>query len=620
VRREYSVQADGHVEAESHSQSLIAELARVLPEEEAQQSQSFLMLAREGAPKDDLIKMIGDLKGKIEPWRVDALATLKKSVDAIHACATTMKGAVTQWPQKKSTSDVQGEEHTSCRSQESEKFENKEHWKGQTAEKKEIMDTECKIFEDIKKEIRAVKASYSNGDVEAYLEGVCDEIGALLPRFEDAKKKCADAKAEHVRVSKVYKQAESEYTVQCDGCNEKQTETEVSYCQYALATKGTCDSYGTCYEDKVAEYKSVREIINGEFKLKEVEYRVYSRIECLLPILGTNKADEIEKCRQKKYKLDEIVAPGYGEEETCTAEAAYPGTDGYYTAHMEPLPENAKGNPVAKCVGMSAELLRSWLVRIPDSKFGGSWINYGTPLPVILKRHLGGNEWMLGLVEAPYLKLEKIRVTSETTYEWIATRYDNAYDASCARQATFTLACFKGTDPGRDAYPVILSAEKEAQVAQKAAAAKCSDITYTGDKVWGKYTGSGVALGQYTDNELQFIGCVGNGCNANTFYCKDTADGIKFGTTQRSAMRACAGVSSMEECKYNGCCKKAGGLCNSPDKAVDAEKLCQQLGYRTGTVEKVPDNTCPEAGWLGKEWSSDYVNSHGYGKSYTCSQ
>jgi len=252
----------------------------MLPEEEAQQSQSLLMLFREAAPKDELLKMIGDLKGKIEPWRVDALATLKKNVDAIHSCTTAMEEAVAQWPEQKSQSDEQGVEHASCREEESEKFNNKEHWKGQTAEKKEIMDTECKIFEDVKKEIREARASYSSGDEEAYLEGVCDEFNALLPRFESAKKKCTDAKAEHVRVSELYKQAESSYTTQSDGCNERQTETEVSYCQYALATKGTCDSYGTCYEDKVSEYKSVEEIIKGEEKLKKIEYRVYSRIEC----------------------------------------------------------------------------------------------------------------------------------------------------------------------------------------------------------------------------------------------------------------------------------------------------------------------------------------------------
>jgi len=353
VRREYSVKADGNIQAESQSRSLIAELANMLPEEEAQQTQSLLMLAEEGAPKDELTKMVGDLKSKIPPWRTDAMATLQKSVDAIEKCATEMNGAVAQWPEKKNQCDAQGDSHTSCREEESKKFQEMTHWKGQRAEKKEVMDTECKIFDDVKKEARAATASYSSGDEESYLEGVCEEFSALQPRYEDAKKKCTAAKADHAKVVEIYEQAESAYTAEKKVCDEKQTQAEVSYCQYALTTKGTCDAYGTCYEDKVAEYTKVKEIIESEEKLNKVEWRVYSRIECLLPLLGTDKADEIEKCRKKTYSLEDVVYPDVPGKDACTIETAYPSTNAYYTAHMAPLPEDAKGGPVATCVGLA---------------------------------------------------------------------------------------------------------------------------------------------------------------------------------------------------------------------------------------------------------------------------
>jgi len=77
-----------------------------------------------------------------------------------------------------------------------------------------------------------------------------------------------------------------------------------------------------------------------------------------------------------------------------------------------------------------------------SAEFAGSWINHGTPMPVTLKRHLGGDHWMLGLVEAPYLKIVKVKITGEQTFEYVATRYDPHYDAVCAAQATFTATCF----------------------------------------------------------------------------------------------------------------------------------------------------------------------------------
>jgi len=372
VRRQYSVTADGNVEAELPSWSLIEELVGELPEEADGHTQSLLMLAKEGAPKDELTKMVTDLKEKIEPWRTDAQATLQKSIDAVHACATAMEGSVAQWPEKKSKCDVQSNSHESCREEESKKFQSMMHWKGQRSEKKEIMDTECKIFDDVKKEVRAAKASYSNGNVESYMESVCDEFGALQPRYEDAKKKCAAAKAEHARVSELYETAESAHTAEKKVCNEKQTQTEVSYCQYALTTKGTCDSYGTCYEDKVAEYRLVKEIVESEEKLKKVEWRVYSRIECLLPVLGTDDADAIETCRKKTYSLEGIAYLEIPGKDACTIEAAYPGTNAYDTAHMAPLPDDAKGIPVAKCVGLSAQVVQAAAETIDCSSMGGT--------------------------------------------------------------------------------------------------------------------------------------------------------------------------------------------------------------------------------------------------------
>jgi len=538
MRRSISVDADGKT---TELQSLI-DLANILPGEETEATQSLLMLAANtppGSSKDAMLAFISDLKAKVTSWYSDATTTLEKSIDPIRQCATTKEDQVTRSLTQKDTCTAKSDEHTVCRKEESELLIAAEHLKAQMAEKKEIMDTECKIFSDVEAEAKAATASYGGGDEESYLERVCDEFGGLLPRYEDAKEKCTTAKAEHVRVSGLYEKAHTKYTLQVTTCNAIQIKLDVVCCKYALVTKDTCDSYGTCYEERVAEHNSLKEELKREAGAQEVAWRVFKRIECLLPLLGTDDHEGIELCRKNTHQDPHSIGePAIPPQDSCTVEAAYPGTDGFYTAHYAPLPDNAKGEPVAKCVGMGAQAqatapaalpsgsnmaapsgyvakagsaqcrcrgsgwgldscgslccaaspytdpdpsgkyyygkngkteadmcyeraaTQAWTILTPDTTFGGPWINFGTPLPVTLKLHQEGDEWMLGLVEGPYLKLVKIRITGETTHEWIATRYDNTYDRACAVQVTFTLECFKGTDPAKDAYPVSLKAKK----------------------------------------------------------------------------------------------------------------------------------------------------------------
>lgn len=80
----------------------------------------------------------------------------------------------------------------------------------------------------------------------------------------------------------------------------------------------------------------------------------------------------------------------------------------------------------------------------------------------------------------------------------------------------------------------------------------------------------------------------------------------------------------------NGCCTGPLGLCNAPNSAnngvpidmVDA--LCDALGYQNGVIirESLSSNTCPEVHVLdpaGQQWTSDFVDSLGYGAEYRCS-
>lgn len=151
--------------------------------------------------------------------------------------------------------------------------------------------------------------------------------------------------------------------------------------------------------------------------------------------------------------------------------------------------------------------------------------------------------------------------------------------------------------------------------------AKCADILHTGT-VWNA-DAKGFLLGDYTNQELQFIGCMDNGCSPGSVFCTDSSrpgESITFGTNSNEVMRACHGVDFVSSCVSAGCCTIAGGLCNAPDTSESATELCRALGYSTGSVLMKSDNACPETHWDGHSWTSDFIRSNGAGSSYMCTE
>merc|ERR1719373_557585 len=99
--------------------------------------------------------------------------------------------------------------------------------------------------------------------------------------------------------------------------------------------------------------------------------------------------------------------------------------------------------------------------------------------------------------------------------------------------------------------------------------------------------------------------------NCDTFYCNDGDGYMEFGVGEESrssytTMRSVFTVYKGSWCR------------NSPDTNEDANILCQQLGYTSGTVTKHDANSCPEAHWDGSTWTDDGTNSSGYGSDYRC--
>ena len=158
--------------------------------------------------------------------------------------------------------------------------------------------------------------------------------------------------------------------------------------------------------------------------------------------------------------------------------------------------------------------------------------------------------------------------------------------------------------------------------------ATCAELMFSGT-IWGS-AAVGLDLRARTNSTLHFIGC-SVGCSTSSFFCVDnpSTKTLTFGTTDTSALRALVDPGNLNGDDMSGgaaiCCSGTNNdaVCNSPDKPADATALCRALGYVSGSVVSVNSNLCPEAEDFstandGSNWSSDFVNSNGYGQSFTC--
>lgn len=166
--------------------------------------------------------------------------------------------------------------------------------------------------------------------------------------------------------------------------------------------------------------------------------------------------------------------------------------------------------------------------------------------------------------------------------------------------------------------------------------ATCDDLL-TDIDMWGE-PARGIDLREYTNSTLHWIGCPTNGCNPENFFCEFDPDTqtLSFGSNGTGALRAAVDPNNeagntMPDADLTGECCTAEvplfGVCNAPNSSNNgvpfdaADALCFVLGYESGSLTEIDNNFCPEANTTNSQgtiWTSDYVDSDGYGKTYTC--
>ena len=64
--------------------------------------------------------------------------------------------------------------------------------------------------------------------------------------------------------------------------------------------------------------------------------------------------------------------------------------------------------------------------------------------------------WIVGTHDKIYMKMVKLRLTGENTFDWIQSKFqqDGSYNESCL--TSFIESCFEGIDVPEDRYEILL--------------------------------------------------------------------------------------------------------------------------------------------------------------------
>ena len=109
-----------------------------------------------------------------------------------------------------------------------------------------------------------------------------------------------------------------------------------------------------------------------------------------------------------------------------------------------------------------------WEVKLDSTQFDCHAVSPPCPKLATSALYLGDNIWILALKDKTYLKMVKIKVTGEETYQWIEAMYNREGDYDPACDTNFQESCYvhmpKEPDwdkPKKDeSYKIILSADR----------------------------------------------------------------------------------------------------------------------------------------------------------------
>jgi hypothetical protein len=260
----------------------------------------------------------------------------------------------------KNVSDARGPikaAHDKCRGLQNQAYNDEQVCEGQLAALKSAMDAACGAVEAVKRDPgdAAGQCKPAAGMVyEDWLDVNAHWFAKKAKEFKGLQKACDEAAGAYKAQVPVCAGKKSAVLNKKEACNVQQSDLEDSYCKVESALVEGCTDYSECYKVAMEEYNNRVPVIKAEEKARKINWRVFKRIACLLPVLKAGgKAADIEACKKKTHETKhlDLKYQDAPPQELCPGAGPMPCAADFKRAVYGGLPEHGVAAECKPCPG-----------------------------------------------------------------------------------------------------------------------------------------------------------------------------------------------------------------------------------------------------------------------------
>lgn len=342
--------------------------------------QAVLSRARSARRDDDdaimdnvevLLDITQDMLGKVEDFHGQQQDLLDSECKLLSACASTMRDNLRVAALSEQVLTTKTTEHGSCRKDEAALAGRQEQCRMLQSAMQKLKKAACSALADYEAEVgeearhQAAMDKLPGEDTETYLDRLgrryCDE-GGLLYEFNQKEEACAEATNSVDDTAMGCTATGTAYGTKKATCDSLQSEMAEAACDHVSMETEACRTYGTCRVQTLEAYKLTVASADSDTSDRQTEWKVLSRIECMLEVIAEDPGDVDEEalkdCTDLKQYKTENLKMNYTcdmQEVACRVTETYPGTS-HYNELLTGLTPTAPAMPVQRCSGMMYDL------------------------------------------------------------------------------------------------------------------------------------------------------------------------------------------------------------------------------------------------------------------------
>jgi len=260
--------------------------------------------------------------------------------------------------------------------------------------------------------------------------------------------------------------------------------TSSKYLLVQVAENGGRESRSNpAYNEKSLTLNIDQEPMNIESRVQENGLIHKIQLGTLCSTKSFNEIESADKCKAAATKLGLKWGgtwSGKGDFPAC-----FHAEDGrntvFFNTNQNPGRTNLNQRYAAICKEKDQANMNYDIELGGKTKMVGSWI-WHNPCNASVAFPMGDNIFIVACDDGWHLKMVKIRVTGETTFDWMEARYgwEEKIPTKCTAQETFTADCFVGESVAQKNYNVLLVAK---QVSKWSDWSECSESCGSGFQV-----------------------------------------------------------------------------------------------------------------------------------------